>query len=99
MLIITGHLEFRAEEREETLAALAEVTRLSRGDEGCVAYWWAEDLEHPNRFRFFECWETEAHFEAHRAQPFETEFMERHVSRIVGADAAQYRAEPEALAP
>jgi quinol monooxygenase YgiN len=87
MHALTGYLEFRPEERDVTLAALAEVTQRSRRDPGCVHYWWAEDLEHPCRFRFFECWESEEAFAHHQSQPYEHAFMADHVSRIVGADA------------
>jgi quinol monooxygenase YgiN len=84
---LTGFLDFRPAERETTVAALGAVATRSRQDQGCVDYWWAEDLEHPCRFRFFECWESEEAFEAHQAQPYEQAFMTDHVSRIVGADA------------
>jgi len=84
---LTGFLDFPPHEREETIAALKAVAARSREDRGCVDYWWSEDLEHPCRFRFFECWESEEAFAAHQAQPYEHEFMTEHVSRIVGADA------------
>jgi quinol monooxygenase YgiN len=87
MHALTGYLDFRPDERNETVAAFEEVTSRSRQDEGCVDYWWSEDLEQPCRFRFFECWESEEAFDAHQAQPYEQAFMTDHVSRIVGADA------------
>lgn len=87
MHALTGYLDFPADRRDETIAALAEVTRLSREDDGCVEYWWSEDLEHPNRFRFFECWESIEAFDAHQGQPYEQAFMNDHVSHIIGADA------------
>lgn len=87
MHTLTGYLDFRPEEREETVAALHAVTERSRQDPGCVEYWWSEDIDHPCRFRFFECWESQEAFDAHQAQPYEKEFMTDHVSRIVGADA------------
>ena len=80
-------MSFDATDRADVLASLGEVTEASRRDAGCVEYWWSEDLEHPCRFRFFECWESEEAFAAHQAQPYEHEFMTEHVSRIVGADA------------
>jgi quinol monooxygenase YgiN len=73
---MSGYLEFPPDRREETVAAL-----------GCIDYWWAEDVEHPDRFRFFECWTTVEEFDAHQAQPYEATFMEEHVSRVTGADA------------
>ena len=87
MHALSGYLDFRPEEREQTLAALKAITDRSRQDAGCVDYWWSEDLEQPCRFRFFECWESEEAFNAHQAQPYEHEFMTDHVSRITGADA------------
>ena len=84
---LTGFLDFPPHQREETIAALKAVAARSRQDQGCVDYWWSEDVEQPSRFRFFECWESEEAFAAHQAQPYEHEFMTEHVSRIVGADA------------
>ncbi len=87
MHALSGYLEFPPEERETTLAALQDVTERSRRDPGCVDYWWAEDVLEANRFRFFECWESEEAFDAHQAQEYEQAFMTDHVSRITGADA------------
>src|ERR1700712_2652498 len=84
---IIGYLEFRAEDREATLSAIRDVVERSRQDEGCVEYWWSEDVLVPNRFRFFECWESKDAFDAHQAQPYEHEFMTVHVAKGVGADA------------
>lgn len=87
MHALSGYLDFRPEERAQTVAALKAVTARSRADAGCVDYWWSEDLDQPCRFRFFECWESEEAFDAHQAQQYEHEFMTEHVSRILGADA------------
>jgi quinol monooxygenase YgiN len=87
MHALSGYLEFPADRRDLTLAALHDICERSRRDPGCVDYWWAEDVEVPNRFRFFECWESVAAFEAHQAQPYETEFMTEHVSHVTGFDA------------
>jgi quinol monooxygenase YgiN len=87
MHALSGYLEFPPDQREMTLEALREVCRRSREDPGCVDYWWAEDVERPDRFYFFECWETQEAFDAHQAQPYEAAFMADHVSRITGADA------------
>jgi quinol monooxygenase YgiN len=84
---IIGYLEFPADNREQTLSALREVTERSRQDAGCIEYWWSEDVLAPNRFRFFECWESKDDFDAHQAQPYEIEFMTVQVARVVGADA------------
>ncbi len=87
MHTFTGYLDFKPEERHQTVAALRAVSERSRQDDGCVEYWWAEDVDTPCRFRFFECWTSEEAFVAHQAQPYEAAFMADHVSRITGADA------------
>jgi quinol monooxygenase YgiN len=84
---MSGYLEFPPDQRDQTLVALQDICTRSRQDPGCIDYWWAEDVEHPDRFRFFECWATIEDFDAHQAQPYETIFMEEHVSRVTGADA------------
>jgi quinol monooxygenase YgiN len=84
---MSGYLEFPPDQRDQTLAALRDIATRSRQDPGCIDYWWAEDVEHADRFRFFEVWATVDDFDAHQAQPYEATFMEEHVSRITAADA------------
>ena len=90
MLIVTGWLRFKPEDRDEVITGLMEITELSRRDPGCVDYWCAEAVGEANTFRFFECWETEELLNAHLAQPHEKEFMERYMPMVVGADAYVY---------
>jgi quinol monooxygenase YgiN len=95
MLIIAGSLSFAAQDREDVLASLSEITELSRNDSGCVEYWWAEDVDEPNTFRFFECWESQEQFDAHVAAPHEHAFGERNLSRITAATASMFSATPK----
>jgi quinol monooxygenase YgiN len=90
VLVTTGWLEFRPDDHDWAVAGLVAVSERSRQDPGCVDYWWAEDVEHPHRFHFFECWESREQFESHRTQPYEDQFMADYVSRITGADAHEY---------
>ena len=99
MVIIEGSLSFAEEHRDDVLGGLAEVTRLSRRDAGCVSYWWAEDLADRNTFRFFECWESADALEAHLAMPHEATFGERYLPLITGATASVYEAVPRDGAP
>ncbi len=94
MIIIAGSLSFDPADRADVLASLAEVTAASRRDPGCVEYWWAEDLEASDTFRFFECWESQEMLDAHLAQPHETAFGQRNLQRITGATASMYEATP-----
>ena len=95
MLIISGSLSFDPSDRDFVLARLAEVTELSRKDAGCVEYWWSEDLEAPNTFRFFECWESQELFDSHLAAPHEKEFGDAVLPRITGATASMFSASPQ----
>ena len=96
MLIIEGSLTFDPSDRHDVIASLIEVSEHSREDPGCVEYWWAEDLDQPNTFRFFECWESQEAFDTHIAQPHEVAFGERNLSRLVGATARMFSATPTA---
>lgn len=96
MVVIAGSLTFSAADREDVLASLAEVTELSRRDAGCVEYFWAEDLEAPNTFRFFECWASQEEFDAHLAAPHEEAFGQRNLHRMVSATATMFHATPTA---
>ena len=92
MIIVAGSMSFAAADREDVVASLAEVTAASRADTGCVEYWWAEDLDEPNTFRFYECWESEELLNAHLAQPHEAAFAERNFGRMNGATATMFEA-------
>ena len=90
MHAISGFLKFKAEDRDTVVKGLADIAELSRNDPGCVEYFWAEAVEEPNTFRFFECWESEELLNAHLAMPHEKEFMERFMPLVIGADAHAY---------
>ena len=92
VIIIAGSLSFDPSDRDDVLASLAEVTEASRRDAGCLEYFWGEDLEAPNTFRFFECWESQELLDAHLAQPHEVAFGERNLQRITGATASFFDA-------
>jgi quinol monooxygenase YgiN len=96
MIIIAGSLSFDPSDRDDVLASLAEVTEASRHDAGCLEYFWGEDLEAPNTFRFFECWESQALLDAHLAQPHEVAFGKRNLQRITGATASFFDGSPTA---
>jgi quinol monooxygenase YgiN len=94
MIVVAGSLSFDPSDRADVLASLAEVTEASRRDAGCLEYDWAEDLEAPNTFRFFECWESQELLDAHLAAPHEAAFGERNLSRMTAATASFFVAFP-----
>jgi quinol monooxygenase YgiN len=97
VIIIAGSMSFAAADRVEVLMSLAEVTAASRRDAGCVEYWWAEDVEHPNTFSFYECWESKELLDSHLAQPHEAVFADRNFGRMTAASASMFEA--TALSP
>ncbi len=99
MIIIAGSMTFDPADRDDVLASLAEVTEASRRDAGCVEYFWSEDLDAPNTFRFFECWESQETFDVHLTKPHEAAFAERNLGRMTAATATTYEATPAALPP
>jgi quinol monooxygenase YgiN len=90
MLAISGSLRFPPDAHDEMVAVLTDLAETTRRDAGCVEYGWAADLVDRGVFHFFECWESEATFAAHRDAPYEHEFNDRYLPRLVGADARQY---------
>ncbi len=94
MIIIAGSLSFDPSDREDVLASLGEVTAASRRDAGCVEYFWSEDVEAADTFRFFEVWESQERLDAHLAQPHEAAFGARTLTRITGATASTFEATP-----
>ena len=56
MLLVIGQLRFPPEVRAGALAAMAEVTRATRAEPGCLFYDFAEDLFEANLFRVSEGW-------------------------------------------
>jgi quinol monooxygenase YgiN len=90
MLAISGLLRFPVEQRDEMIGVLTALADRTRRDAGCVEYWWSEDLAEPGVFRFFECWESEETFAAHRNAPYEIEFNDTYLTRITGAQASRY---------
>ena len=90
MIIIAGSLSFPAAERDAVLAAVRDIVTLSRKDAGCVEYFWSHDLDDPDTFRFFECWETQADLDAHMAAPHEVAFSQDFLSKITGVTATNY---------
>ena len=90
MLAIAGMLRFPPEARDEMVGVLARLAERTRQDAGCIEYWWSEELSDPGAFRFFEAWESEETFAAHRDAPYEHEFNDRYLPRLIGADARQF---------
>ncbi|MBW1883981.1 MAG: antibiotic biosynthesis monooxygenase [Deltaproteobacteria bacterium] len=90
MIAVQGHVDWPVDLCDEMRPLLAALAERTRQDEGCIAYWWAEDLDHPGRFRFFEAWEDQTSFDAHRSADYEHDFMNTQIPRAIGAGAMEF---------
>jgi quinol monooxygenase YgiN len=90
MFAIAGRMQFDASVREELLGVLEKLNATSPGEAGCVSYAFTADLDDPNTFRFFECWEDEATFDAHCATPQYVDFTTRFLPQLTSVEATRY---------
>ncbi|MRI00350.1 antibiotic biosynthesis monooxygenase [Kriegella sp. EG-1] len=64
-LTITASITATEGKREEVKRALLKLIPPTLAEEGCLNYDLHEDLENPNRFFFYENWETKEHWHKH----------------------------------
>ena len=74
-MIIAGWMDY-AGHRDEVLAHLREVTRISREEPGCLAYSMTADLLLADRIQVFEWWATPQALADHLASPHVAEFRQ-----------------------
>ena len=67
MVIVGGTFEVEPGQREQFLASRLEMTRVSRGEAGCLEYTFAPDPIDPGRVVLFERWESQEALDAHLA--------------------------------
>jgi quinol monooxygenase YgiN len=72
-LIIAGWMDY-AEHRDEVLAHLQVVSRLSQNEPGCRTYAMSADALDPGRIRVFEWWNSAEALDAHLAAPHVLDF-------------------------
>lgn len=75
MIIITGHVIVKEEDREAALALGCEHSARSREEQGCLAHNCFVDAENERRIHFFEKWADAAAVNAHFALPASRQFM------------------------
>jgi quinol monooxygenase YgiN len=87
---IAGRMQFDESVRDDLIGVLDELNTKSPGEAGCVSYAFTAALDDPNSFRFFECWEDEATFDAHCATPHYVDFTTRFLPRLTSVEATRY---------
>jgi quinol monooxygenase YgiN len=91
MFIISGLMSFDPARREDVAEACAKAAAASQSDEGCLAYSFSEDVNHPGSFRIFEHWASEDAFGKHCQAPHYLAFMEFvGTAGMTGADVNRY---------
>lgn len=69
-IIVSGSVDFSAEDAPRALADAVELMVETRSQKGCSAYVWAADPTTPGRVWVYERWDCEADFAAHLAGRF-----------------------------
>ena len=68
-VILAGTVRFALDRLETSKAAMLEMMRLSRAEDGCVQYVYSEDLAEPGLVHVFEIWRDAAALHAHHEAP------------------------------
>jgi quinol monooxygenase YgiN len=77
VLIVLGSATAAPGRRDELIAAALEVSAATRGDEGCLSYSFAADLEDPETISSVEVWHDQAALDAHMEHEHTQQFLAR----------------------
>lgn len=83
-IVIAGELRIQRARLDTAKEALQAMQNATRAEPGCVSYYFSQDLEHADRFKIFEEWESEQALQAHML----TEHMGRLMQALPGLLAA-----------
>ncbi len=90
MVIVSGFLTVRPEDRDPYLASCADVVRTARSTEGCLDFVLGADLVDPTRINVHERWESRAAVEAFRGDGPSGD----QVAMLLAADVGEYDVTP-----
>jgi len=68
-VILAGTVRFDPARFETSQPRMREMMRLSRAEDGCIAYSYSQDLEDPGLIHVFEIWRDAEALHAHHAAP------------------------------
>ena len=77
LLTVIAYMRAAPGKRDELRAALEALIEPTSREKGYVNYDLHQDIEDPDRFFFYENWESGEHLDAHLAAPHLTEFAAR----------------------
>ena len=75
MIIVIGTARARSNRRDELLAAMHDVVRDTRRDDGCVSYRFAADIADPDVIVGIEVWRDRAALDAHMEHDHTAAFL------------------------
>lgn len=91
MIVISGRLSVRSDQRDRAVAAANALMSATRAEEGCAEYTFSADLSDPDTFCFFERWESEEALKSHQGSAHMKEFMGVAAEVLAGApDGTRY---------
>ncbi len=90
MIIVSGKLFVRAQDREAFLTGAAEAMAMARKTTGCLDFVVAADPIEPDRVNVYEAWQSEQHLNAFRQDGPGEDLS----AFIVRADIAQHKVAP-----
>jgi quinol monooxygenase YgiN len=90
MIALSVSMTFAPEDFAEVREHVKGMIELSRKDEGCVEYWWAESLTDENTLYLYEVWEGPEVFQAHLAQPYELDWMANQQPKVKKIEVRNY---------
>ena len=74
MIVILGTVRLPPQNLGAARPVMAAMTRASRGEDGCIAYAYAEDVFEPGLIRVSEVWRDQAALDAHAKAPHLTQW-------------------------
>lgn len=86
MIIVSGWIRVRPDQRERMLAESAQAMRLARRSEGCLAFVVAADPLEEDLVNVYERWDNEAALQAFRGAGPDADLRDM----IVGAEVQRY---------
>jgi quinol monooxygenase YgiN len=75
VIVISGKMPIRPEQRERAVAGALQMAAASEAEDGCITYRFTADLSDPNLFHLFECWDNEDAATTHMSTPHMADFV------------------------
>jgi quinol monooxygenase YgiN len=95
VLVVLGSATAAPGRRSDLADAARAVSTATRGDDGCVSYVFAADLEDPDVVVSVEVWRDRAALEAHMAHDHTREFPSRVGDLLAGEPSMSFHAVPD----